>query len=224
MPAPSKRSRQPSNPVDQPEASTSTAPNPPSTPIPLTRRRTTSLQDIQDSAPAHTTPTPPRPILTRSAATQLLPSIRNALTRSNSLFTPSTRRSANGNASGFGFGSGLPSPSPSSSSGRGGTLTRTQSTPSLSASSPSSLKSLLSAGSGGFGRGKGEDEPDFEGGFRFGRGKENVPPKKDEENDDGARKRLRLTRKPSAANTRGRSGSVSSMRSDGLGEYASQPS
>lgn len=98
---------------------------------------------------------------------------------------------------------------------RGGTLVRTQSTPVLS--NPANLKAGVTGGSGGH-RGKGDPEDVFGlggAGRRFGKGKENVPPKKDAENDEAesSRKRLRVGSRASGGG-RGRSGSVASVRSE----------
>jgi cell division control protein 6 len=77
------------------------------------------------------------------------------------------------------------------------------------------MKSPSTSGSGGS-RGKGEN-PD-EGYFslgRYGKGKENIPPKKsDEREENGSRKRLRVSSRGSGSGGRGRSGSVSSLRSE----------
>ena len=87
----------------------------------------------------------------------------------------------------------------------GSTLVRTQSQPVIT--SMDNLKA--SSAPGGVGRGKGDD---FDLVPRHGRGKENIPPKKDEEG--ASRKRLR-TGARSDRSVRTRSGSVSSMRSEG---------
>jgi len=138
--------------------------------------------------------TPTRPTLTRSATTEL--NTPAHLTRSSSLVVP-TR---------LGLG-GI----------RGGTLFRTQSLSSVP--SPAQVKAGLPPGGSGV-EGKGEGLGfDGEGAKRWGKGKENIPPRKDEENgaqrsEDGSRKRLRVGRT--------RSGSVVSMRSEGGGESASR--
>jgi len=88
-------------------------------------------------------------------------------------------------------------------------LLRTQSTPSsIGLGTPSFMKSPSVSG-GSAGRGKGEDDYFSLGPRRPGQGKENIPPKKDEEM--GSRKRLRVS---SRSGGRGRSGSVSSLRSE----------
>ena len=196
----------------------SPSPSAPSTP---SRRRVNAPAGPSNSS--ETTPSPSRPILTRSATLQ--PSTRTPLTRSASMFTPSTRRSANSDFS--------PLPSPvtagsSSTGARGGMLTRTQSTTAIP--SPTSMKSTV-APSGGPGRGKGDDGPDFEarGAKGLGKGKENIPPKNDPIVEEGSsRKRIRVARRSSAstsasASARARSGSVSSMRSEGAGKSHPYP-
>lgn len=98
----------------------------------------------------------------------------------------------------------------------GGVLLRTQSTPTLA--SPASLKQALALGGGGAGRGKGDPEDVFGSGSGgpkgFGRGKENIPPKKDGEEDGQRGKRLRVTSTGRNVSGRGRSGSVASVRSE----------
>ncbi|OCF32524.1 hypothetical protein I316_05704 [Kwoniella heveanensis BCC8398] len=197
-----------------------------------TPRRVTA----SSSAHTSTTTAPNRPILTRSAATQA-PSPRNTgLTRSTSLLNVTTRRSgltatsslpgimaapSSGAAS-----SSSSSGSSSSSSGRVGMLTRTQSTPSLV--TPTQLKAAASAGGSGGAAGKGGDDGGSggTGGRRFGKGKENIPPKKDEENEPeegSSRKRPRMSSRSSTSgrNGRGRSGSVVSVRSETSGRHSS---
>lgn len=98
-------------------------------------------------------------------------------------------------------------------------LLRTQSTPMLSTASHASFKAVVAAaGSGGY-----VEKPEKEcfDRTRLGRGKENIPPKKDQENDDNApRKRLRMTSRGSFSDASGRrrSGSVVSVRSETSGE------
>ena len=176
-------------------------------------RRRHAAASSTSTQPSQPPSTPPRPILTRSATTL---TTQPPLTRSNSMFLPSRRAGTLSGLSTPSLGSALGPPSASSSNSRVGTLTRTQSTPSMA--SPAQLKAAVAGGSGGPGRGKGEGDDDFEtrDAKRGGRGKENIPPKKDEENDEnGSRKRMRVGRRSSAASLRGRSGSVSSMRSEG---------
>lgn len=165
--------------------------------------------------PTPTSNTPTRPIQTRSSTFNLAPP--TPLTRTSSLFTASTRR-ANGagleqNPTQQGLVAG-----PSSST-RGGTLIRTQSTPTLS--SPQNLKMGASGIPAGPGRGKGDPDDVFgTGSRRFGKGKENIPPKKDAENGDAesSRKRLRVgSRSSFGGSGRGRSGSVASVRSESSG-------
>lgn len=85
-------------------------------------------------------------------------------------------------------------------------LLRTQSSPMMG--SGSSFKSPSISG-GSAGRGKGDDDYFSLGPRRPGQGKENIPPKKDDEM--GSRKRLRVS---SRSGGRNRSGSVSSLRSE----------
>ncbi|TYJ56934.1 hypothetical protein B9479_002379 [Cryptococcus floricola] len=103
-------------------------------------------------------------------------------------------------------------------------LLRTQSTPSLTSAGSSSLKSLAGAPAGE------SEKPEKDGlgeSRRFGKGKENIPPKRAEQNDEveGPRKRIRLTSRSSftGASGRGRSGSVASIRSESTnnGRHAS---
>ena len=91
---------------------------------------------------------------------------------------------------------------------RSGVLTRTQSSPALA--SPSALKAAMAPG--GSGAGKGGPEDVFGLGRRPGRGKENVPPRKEDE--ENQRKRLRVTSGSRSVTSRGRSGSVASVRSE----------
>jgi cell division control protein 6 len=214
MPAPTKRTR--STPNADPEGSgtpPATASNAPSTPV--TRRTLSTRPPPARSATANQTTTPP-----------------SILTRSNSMFAPSTRRTTNANTqaaagnagstvyAGMGFPATPTTPSTSVLAGttRGGMLLRTQSTSSIP--SPTQLKAGM-APAPGAGRGKGDPEGGA-GGKRWGKGKENVPPKEDEEegSQDGARKRLRTSTRSGSFSTagRGRSGSVMSVRSESGGE------
>jgi cell division control protein 6 len=153
--------------------------------VPRTRRQ------VQATMTMTPPPTLPRP---------------NGLARANSLmFTPSTRRTNNSSHGATPF---TLSPSTPSLGGTG-MLLRTQSTPSsIGLGTPSFMKSPSVSG-GSAGRGKGEDDYFSLGPRRPGQGKENIPPKKDEEM--GSRKRLRVS---SRSGGRGRSGSVSSLRSE----------
>ncbi|WVF69710.1 hypothetical protein IAT40_004489 [Kwoniella sp. CBS 6097] len=199
-----------------------------------TPRRATASSS-HNTTTTTTTSTSNRPILTRSAATQA-PSPRNTgLTRSTSLLNVTTRRSgltATSSLPGImaaptaGAGPSSSSSGSSSSSARVGMLTRTQSTPSLV--SPTQLKAAASAGGSGGAAGKGGDEGGSggPGGRRFGKGKENIPPKKDEENEPeegSSRKRPRMSSRASTSgrNGRGRSGSVVSVRSETSGRHSS---
>ena len=134
-----------------------------------------------------TTPiTPSRPIPTRSA-TSTLPNTPTHLTRSTSLFIP-TRLGLGTNG--------------------GGTLSRTQSTSSIPFAAPS--KASVAPGGGGIDGKGGDTDMDWTGARRLGKGKENIPPRKDEEQQgDASRKRVKISR--------GRSGSVTSMRSEVFG-------
>lgn len=211
MPGPTKRTRQTTGEENE------TTP----TPIPSTPAISRSSMTTRQRSPVATTPpvTPSRPIYTRSAATTTTttqPTTPSHLTRSNSLFitpTPTTRRGLGGATSGS---IGMGAPTAPIVTGRGGTLTRTQSTPSMAMASPDQLKAVA-GGSGGSGRGKGDPE----GGDRnWGKGKENIPPKKEDAPDagsEGSRKRIRVGSRSSGSG-RGRSDSISSMRSDS-GEF-----
>ncbi|WVR04689.1 hypothetical protein IAU60_001700 [Kwoniella sp. DSM 27419] len=246
MPAPTKRTRQ-----DDGDRITPPASSPddrPSTPTPVTRQTTNSMTGTPRRqatnggiAATPTTPgtaaptqtlaqTPTRPILTRSAATQPAAPRNTGLTRSTSLFNVTTRRSAFGASSSS--SSLMPAPSSassssgSSSSSRVGMLTRTQSTPSIV--SPTQLKQATAAGGAGGVSGKGDGGGGLGGAGprRFGKGKENVPPKKDEENEPeegSSRKRPRMNSRASMSGRtgRGRSGSVVSVRSETSGRHSS---
>lgn len=100
-----------------------------------------------------------------------------------------------------------------------GMLLRTQSTPMLSTTSQASLKAVATgADSSGCVEKSEKDGFDY---TRLRRGKENIPPKKNEENDDDApRKRLRITSRSSFSDASGRrrSGSVVSVRSETSGK------
>ncbi|ORY23985.1 P-loop containing nucleoside triphosphate hydrolase protein [Naematelia encephala] len=191
MPAPSKRTRTTGN--DENESSSS------SRNLGHTRRPSGTPSNTS------TTPTTPsRPILTRSATTQSSPP--SHITRSASLFITPTRRPGPSSL-------GPPSATIGGSSGRVGTLSRTQSQPAMP--SPEDLKAgAVAGGSGNRGKDDGPDEFGMmRGARRFGRGKENIPPKKDAQLAESSRKRMRVGSQSSATGRR-RSGSVSSMRSD----------
>ncbi|WWD21572.1 hypothetical protein CI109_106058 [Kwoniella shandongensis] len=251
MAGPTKRTRQEDDPPT-PSSSSSSAST--STPTPMTRNNSTSSNTTTTRRQATSTNTPSsstttRPILTRSAANQPHPPPPNGgLSRSTSLFSISTRRtnfslSSSSSSSNLastslvGLG-GLPGPSPAltssssgSSSGRGGMLLRTQSTPTIA--SPTQLKASTSAAAAGGGSGStpkggnGDMGLGGTGGRRFGKGKENIPPKKEEDKEEGSsRKRLRVGSRGSysgSATGRGRSGSVASVRSEttGSGRHSS---
>ncbi|KAK6903634.1 hypothetical protein I203_107139 [Kwoniella mangroviensis CBS 8507] len=216
-------------------------PTPTATPTPpITRNSSSSIHTRRQATTGtnnDTTTTSSRPPLTRSSATQPPPPRNNGLGRSNSLFNMSTRRSGLTSISSSSSSSSSTSfaiPSGSGSS-RVGMLTRTQSTPSIT--SPSQLKAI-EGGSGGSGpAGKGDPEDGLGGGGpskRFGKGKENIPPKKDnnENSSSGSggqeggsqRKRPRVSSRASmsgSARSRGRSGSVVSVRSETSGRHSS---
>ncbi|WWC59563.1 uncharacterized protein I303_102119 [Kwoniella dejecticola CBS 10117] len=179
-----------------------------------------------------------RPPLTRSSATQLSTPRHGALGRSNSLYNISTRRSgftsSNSTSSSSTASSSTATfavPSGSGSGSRVGMLTRTQSTPHMT--SPASLKNAaISGGGAGGSGGKGGPEDNGIGGpsRRFGKGKENIPPKKDEEIDaenaaqeGSSRKRPRVSSRSSMSGRSGRtrSGSVVSVRSETSGRHSS---
>ncbi|KAK8847481.1 hypothetical protein IAR55_005339 [Kwoniella newhampshirensis] len=239
MAGPTKRTRQEDEPPT-PSSSSSSSSNPstPTPTTPMTRNNSSTSNTTRRQATPST-----RPILTRSAATQPPPPPPNGLSRSTSLFSISTRRtnfslsssaSSSNLASTSLVGLGLPGPSPApsssgSSSGRGGMLLRTQSTPTIA--SPTQLKASTAAAGGGSGStpkgGDGDMGLGGSGGRRFGKGKENIPPKKEDDREEGSsRKRLRVGSRGSysgSAGGRGRSGSVASVRSEttGSGRHSS---
>ncbi|TYJ56932.1 hypothetical protein B9479_002377 [Cryptococcus floricola] len=209
-----KRTRQ----QDENPASTSSCP-PPSGPSSSTPTR-------QTSSGATPTPTPPR---TRASSVSRRPATRNhpssgsnspsILTRSTNSalsLSSSTLSSARGGnlANGSSFGGPRPFPAgPSTRSAGPSMLQRTQSTPDIS--SPSQIKSA--AGSGAPEQPpKGDSDGLGLGGRRFGKGKENIPPKRDEERQaEPAKKRMRVTSRGSYnGGRRQRSGSVTSVRSE----------
>ncbi|ODO07941.1 hypothetical protein I350_03523 [Cryptococcus amylolentus CBS 6273] len=209
-----KRTRQ----QDENPASTSSCP-PPSGPSSSTPTR-------QTSSGATPTPTPPR---TRASSVSRRPATRNhpssgssspsILTRSTNSalsLSSSTLSSARGGnlAHESSFGGPRPFPAgPSTRSAGPSMLQRTQSTPVIS--SPSQIKSA--AGSGAPEQPpKGDSDGLGLGGRRFGKGKENIPPKRDEERQaEPAKKRMRVTSRGSYnGGRRQRSGSVTSVRSE----------
>ncbi|WVQ69360.1 uncharacterized protein L199_007577 [Kwoniella botswanensis] len=242
-----KRSRQDDidTPITPPSSQEDDTPTPTPTPTatptpPITRNSSSSIHTRRQATTGtnnDTTTTTSRPPLTRSSATQPPPPRNNGLGRSNSLFNMSTRRSGLTSMSSSSSSSSSTSfavPSGSGSS-RVGMLTRTQSTPSIT--SPSQLKAIA-GGSGGSGpAGKGDPEDGLGGGGpskRFGKGKENIPPRKDnnENSSSGSggqeggsqRKRPRVSSRGSmsgSARSRGRSGSVVSVRSETSGRHSS---
>lgn len=105
-----------------------------------------------------------------------------------------------------------------------GMLLRTQSTPMLSTASQASLKAVTTGADPG-GCVEKHEKVSFDQ-KRLRRGKENIPPKKNEENDDDApRKRLRITSRSSFSDASGRrrSGSVVSVRSETSGKSCLGP-
>jgi cell division control protein 6 len=175
------------------------SPTPAAIPIAIPRTR----RQAQAQATTMTPPsTRPRPSGSGSSST--------GLARANSLmFTPSTRRTNNSSHGATPFT--LSPTTPSLGGGGTGMLLRTQSYPTMGMGSPSFLKSPSISG-GSAGRGKGDDDYFSLGPRRPGQGKENIPPKKNDEREEtGSRKRLRVS---SRSGGRGRSGSVSSLRSE----------
>ncbi|KJE03437.1 DNA clamp loader [Cryptococcus gattii NT-10] len=171
-------------------------------------------------SPPSTRPVTRRQVLTRSRSTSYNMSSLGMTTRRTSTLSASSSvpniRSPPGSLIGDGHGVGLGITIPSRSRTTGtGMLLRTQSTPMLSTASHASFKAVVAAaGSGGC---VGNPEKDCFDRKRLGRGKENIPPKKDQENDDNApRKRLRMTSRGSFSDASGRrrSGSVVSIRSE----------
>lgn len=213
MAGPSKRSR----------TSTQDEENAPPTPPPTSRTTRRAPAPILSPTTTTTPPspssnTPSRPIQTRSSTLHLAPP--TPLTRTSSLFSPTTRRTASSSSS-LTLSSLSHTGNATAGPSRVGTLTRTQSSPLLS--NPSDLKESVTSGPGGSGRGKGDPEDVFGpgSGRRFGKGKENVPPKKDADKDDAesSRKRLRVGSRASGGSSAGglnraRSGSVASVRSE----------
>ncbi|KAK4683977.1 hypothetical protein P7C73_g6230, partial [Tremellales sp. Uapishka_1] len=191
---------------------------------PTKRTRTPTEQDPSDdpSQPTPSSPPPAAPTTRRTTSTTHVPApARPIPTRSTTTITRSTRGS-------FGLSHGsmpnvLGGPRASGSGGGGGMLLRTQSTPAIV--SPTQVKAWASAAAGGSGgrAGKGDDGPEEmagPSGRRFGKGKENIPPKREEEeNEEGSRKRIRVAR--TSTGGRGRSGSVMSVRSESSGRHAS---
>lgn len=207
MPSPHKRTRSgnsaglSNDTSDSTEGSTSQLehdeheiPSPtPSAPVPIPRTRR--------QAQAQATMTPP------TTNSRPRPSGSGGLARSSSLMFTPTRRTNNSSHGATPF---TLSPSTPSLGGTG-MLQRTQSTPSsIGMGSPSFLKSPSVSG-GSAGRGKGDDDYFSLGPRRPGQGKENIAPKKEDERESGSRKRLRVS---SRSGGRGRSGSVSSLRSE----------
>lgn len=176
--------------------------------------------EVSQDQPTTPTPTPTR-TTRRQAQTQTPVQNQNtpspgALQRTTSLFTSRRSNNSSHNATPYAFGSG-------SAVGGVGVLTRTQSTPSIA--STSRVKAAVAGGgAGGVGdKGEGPSTPLGPRRSLPGRGKENVPPaqRKDDENasssgggGSGSRKRLRVGGRSSTTDSRGRSGSVSSLRSE----------
>lgn len=113
-----------------------------------------------------------------------------------------------------GSGRALPA-GPSTRSAGAGMLQRTQSAPVIA--SPAHIKAAAGASGGGATPPKGGCDGLGLGERRFGKGKENIPPKKDEDRQpEPARKRMRVTSRGSYSGQGGRkrSGSVNSVRSE----------
>ncbi|WVQ83133.1 hypothetical protein IAT38_005271 [Cryptococcus sp. DSM 104549] len=200
-----------------------------------TSSTSTTTPTTTPSAPA--APPAPTPPTTRANSASRRPLTRSTLSSSSSSsFSISTRRtnfalsasSSSSNLTSAGSGSramgfGTPSSSgramPSGSGARsagGGMLLRTQSMPVIT--SASDIKASVGAGGAEEPPKGGCDDGLGQGGRRFGKGKENIPPKKDEDVEaEPARKRPRVTSRgsySSANSRRNRSGSVASVRSE----------
>ncbi|WVQ75959.1 hypothetical protein IAR50_005595 [Cryptococcus sp. DSM 104548] len=208
----------------------------PSTPTPSSSRSHTRAAaapiEQQPTATTPSTATPARlssrrQILTRSQSTTTNLSALGRAGRRTTLLGPTSSLPNMGSPSSpFTAGTNFAMTPPVTRTRSSGTsmLLRTQSTPSLTAAGSSSLKSLAGAPAGK------SDKPEKDGlgeSRRFGKGKENIPPKRIEENDEdeGPRKRIRMSSRSSftGASGRGRSGSVASIRSESTnnGRHAS---
>ncbi|WVQ83140.1 hypothetical protein IAT38_005278 [Cryptococcus sp. DSM 104549] len=229
MPTPTKRTRADadgsvasSSSTPSSSSSTTTTPSPPTPSTPTTRLTAARRQVLTRSA---STTSHLSTIATRRTtaltATTSLPHLSSSGGRGNSA---SSSSAAAGGRVGLAMGGRATSTSGSGSGAGSGTsmLLRTQSTPSVSTASLAGLKAAASAAAGGSGAGgkppHGEETGGGLGARRFGKGKENIPPKKDEENEEAPRKRMRVTSRGSfsagSQSGRKRSGSVASVRSE----------
>ncbi|KAL7420073.1 AAA ATPase [Cryptotrichosporon argae] len=193
MPPTQKRSRATDNDRDRADGS-------PSRTTPLTRRAAAAAAALP--AP---TPSPARPIATRSATSSSLSTQLSAFgRRTNSISSLTALSPAS-------FASPMPPAAPVAvAAGTGaGTAAATRTPPALSRAQSMPVKPTP-------GKSDGEN-----GGRRWGRGKENIPPAK-KDDDEGARKRVRVGSRP--ASVRGRSGSVASVRSETSGRPSLGPS
>lgn len=139
-----------------------------------------------------------------------------ALHPSSSMPAPSGPVTRGVGRAGMNGGSGRALPAgPSTRSAGAGMLQRTQSAPVIA--SPAQIKAAAGASGGEATPPKGGCDGLGLGERRFGKGKENIPPKKDEDRQpEPARKRMRVTSRGSYSGQGGRkrSGSVNSVRSE----------
>ncbi|OWZ66391.1 hypothetical protein AYX15_02286 [Cryptococcus neoformans] len=139
-----------------------------------------------------------------------------ALHASSSMPAPSGPVTRGVGRAGMNGGSGRALPAgPSTRSAGAGMLQRTQSAPVIA--SPAHIKAAAGASGGEATPPKGGCDGLGLGERRFGKGKENIPPKKDEDRQpEPARKRMRVTSRGSYSGQGGRkrSGSVNSVRSE----------
>ncbi|RSH79813.1 AAA ATPase [Apiotrichum porosum] len=202
----------------------------PAHPAPLTAGSSSSTASTTPTraAPGTSTPTAPSRIATRTPRARL--SLASAsLSPSPAATTRSASLSSSASVFGLGRGANSPvpppslmltgSPGPSRASGSLSVLTRAASmsaVPTLG-----SIKEVL-AGSGGSAPppAKGGSDPDGNAGpsgGRWGKGKENIPPKPDSPAESSSRKRVRVSaRASSRAPSRTRSASVVSVRSESV--------
>lgn len=140
----------------------------------------------------------------------------SALNATGSMPAPSCSVMRGVGRAGVSGGSGRAVPAgPSARSGGSGMLLRTQSAPVIA--SAVQIKTAAGAGGGEAAPPKGGHDGLGLGERRFGKGKENIPPKKDEDQQpEPARKRMRVTSRGSYSGQGGRkrSGSVNSVRSE----------
>lgn len=139
-----------------------------------------------------------------------------ALHASSSMPAPSGPVTRGVGRAGMNGGSGRALPAgPSTRSAGAGMLQRTQSAPVIA--SPAHIKAAAGASGGEATPPKGGCDGLGLGERRFGKGKENIPPQKDEDRQpEPARKRMRVTSRGSYSGQGGRkrSGSVNSVRSE----------